>query len=101
MIMNLKQKRDGEKLTIFIDGRIDTNTAPNLNDYLEKELPGAKDLTLDIEKVDYISSAGLRAILFAQKTMEGQGGKMVVAHVNSDIMETFELTCFTDFLTII
>lgn len=98
--MNIKPKKDGDKLTLFIEGRIDSNTFQILSDYIQKELTGVKELTLDFEKVDYVSSAGLRTILLAQKTMDNQG-KMYVAHVNSDIMETFELTCFTDFLTII
>ena len=98
--MNIKQKRDGDKLTIFIDGRIDTTTSPILQEYLQKELGGVKELILDFENVEYVSSAGLRVLLFAQKTMSSQG-EMKVAHVNSDIMETFELTCFTDILTII
>lgn len=98
--MNIKQKRDGDKLIVYVEGSIDTNTHQVLNEYLQKELNGVKDFTLDLEKVDYISSAGLRCLLFAQKTMDSQG-KMVVTHVNSDIMETFELTCFTDFLTIV
>jgi len=98
--MIIKPKREGEKLTVYVEGRIDTNTFQALNEFFQKELAGVKELTLDLEKVDYISSAGLRTILFAQKTMDAQG-KMCVAHVNDDIMETFELTCFTDFLTII
>ena len=98
--MNIKQKRDGNKLTVCVEGRIDSNTFQALSDFFQKELAGVKELTLDLEGVDYISSAGLRTILFAQKTMDNQG-KMVVTHVNSDIMETFELTCFTDFLTIV
>lgn len=98
--MVIKEQRDGNKLIINIDGRIDTNTAPDLNDYLVKNLNGIKALEINLEKVDYISSAGLRALLFAQKIMDGQGS-MVVSHVCKDIMETFELTCFTDVLTII
>ncbi len=98
--MNIKPKKDGKKLHLIVEGRIDTNTSPELAEYFQNELAGVEELELDLGKVDYISSAGLRAILFAQKTMDKQG-KMVVSHVNSDIMETFELTCFTDFLTII
>lgn len=98
--MNIKQKRDGDKLVIYVEGRIDSNTFQSLFDYFQKELNGVKDLTLDLKKVDYISSAGLRTILLAQKTMDGQG-KMVVTNVNDSIKETFELTCFNDFLTIV
>ncbi len=98
--MTIKQKKDGNKLIVSIEGRIDTNTSPEFNEFLQQNLKDVKELELDLENVNYVSSAGLRAILFAQKTMDKQG-KMVVSHVSKEIMETFELTCFTDFLTII
>ena len=98
--MTIKDKKEGNKLIVLVDGRIDTTTAPDLNDYFEANLKDVKDLELDLEKVDYVSSAGLRTILFAQKVMDKQG-KMAVSHVCKEVMETFELTCFTDFLTII
>ena len=98
--MTIKEKRDGNKLVIYVEGRIDTTTAPEFNDYLNSHLKDVKELELDLEKVNYVSSAGLRTILYAQKVMDNQG-KMVVSHVCKEIMETFELTCFTDFLTII
>ena len=98
--MTIKDKKEGNKLIVLVNGRIDTNTAPELNDYFEANLKDVKDLELDLEKVDYVSSAGLRTILFAQKVMNKQG-KMAVSHVCKEVMETFELTCFTDFLTII
>ena len=99
--MNIKQNKQGNKLILSIEGRIDTVTAPTFMETIQKETPGLTELELDFGKVDYVSSAGLRVLLFAQKTMKGQGGTMVVSNVNSDIMETFELTCFTDILTII
>ena len=98
--MTIKEKKDGNKLIVSIEGRIDTNTSPEFNEFLQQNLKDVKELELDLENVNYVSSAGLRAILFAQKTMDKQG-KMVVSHVSKEIMETFELTCFTDFLTII
>ena len=98
--MTIKEKKDGNKLIVSIEGRIDTNTSPEFNEFLQQNLKDVKELELDLENVNYVSSAGLRAILFAQKTMDKQG-KMVVSHVPKEIMETFELTCFTDFLTII
>lgn len=101
MIMKITEKKEGNKLTVFIDGRIDTTTSPNLYEYLSSKMEGVMELTLDFSKVEYVSSAGLRVILYAEKTMKGKGGKMVVTNVNDDIMETFELTCFTDILTII
>ena len=99
--MNIKQNKEGTKLTVYIDGRIDTTTSPMLYEHLQQELVGVNELVLDFSKVEYVSSAGLRVLLFAQKTMNSVQGKMTVCHVNDDIMETFELTCFTDFLTIV
>lgn len=99
-MMTIKEKRDGNKLVVSVEGRIDTNTSPELTEYFQSNLKDVKELELDLEKVNYVSSAGLRTILFAQKTMDKQG-KMVVSHVCKEIMETFELTCFTDILTII
>ena len=98
--MNIKPQKNGAKLVVKVEGRVDTVTSPALTEFFQKELSGITELELDLEKVDYVSSAGLRAILFAQKTMDKQG-KMVVSHVCKEIMETFELTCFTDILTII
>lgn len=97
--MNIRQSKENDSLTIFVEGKIDTNTAPAFLEYLQKELHGVAHLVIDLEKVDYISSAGLRTILFAQRTMNSQGD-LVIRHVNEDIMETFELTGFVDILTI-
>ena len=99
-MMTIKGKREGSKLIVSVEGRIDTTTSPELNEYFVNNLKDVKELELDLENVNYVSSAGLRTILFAQKTMDKQG-KMVVSHVCKEIMETFELTCFTDILTII
>jgi len=99
--MTIKQKKENDKLTVYIEGRIDTATSPVLSEHLQRELDGVKDLELDFQNVEYISSAGLRVLLFTQKTMISNQGKMVVSHVNDDIMETFELTCFNEVITII
>ena len=99
-MMTIKGKREGSKLIVSVEGRIDTTTSPELNEYFVNNLKDVKELELDLENVNYVSSAGLRTILLAQKTMDKQG-KMVVSHVCKEIMETFELTCFTDILTII
>ena len=97
--MNIKDKKENKKTTVMISGQVDTNTAPALLEYLKGAMPGVEELVLDFKELDYISSAGLRVILFAQKTMNAQGS-MTVINVNEDIMETFELTGFTDILTI-
>ena len=98
--MNVKTNKQNKSVTVLVSGRIDTQTAPDLLEHLKEAMQGAEELVLDLADVEYVSSAGLRVILFAQKTMNSQGS-MSVAHVNKDIMETFELTGFTDILTII
>ena len=98
--MTIKQKKENKTLTVSISGRVDTNTAPELLEFLQGAMPGVEELILDLAEVEYVSSAGLRVILYAQKTMTSQGS-MKVINVNSDIMETFELTGFSDILTII
>ena len=98
--MNIKPRKDGEKLIVAIEGRIDTVTAPELVSFVQNDLTDVKDLELDLAGVDYVSSAGLRAFLLAQKIMNKQG-KMVLSHVCAEIMETFELTGFVDVLTVI
>ena len=97
--MTIKQQKENKKLIVSINGRIDTNTAPEFMDYLKSAMVGIEELVIDLKEVDYISSAGLRVLLFAQKTMNALGS-MSVTNVNEDIMETFELTGFTDVLTI-
>ena len=98
--MNIKEKKEGGKLTVFIEGNIDTTTAPTLSEFLQKEIPTIDELLLDFEKVNYISSAGLRVLLSTQKSMKSKE-KMALCHVNQEIMDVFEMTCFTDILTIL
>ena len=86
-------------LNLALVGRLDTSTAPQLDAELKASLSGVTELTLDFEKLDYISSAGLRVLLSTQKIMNKQGS-MVVKHVCKDIMEVFEITGFADILTI-
>ena len=97
MIINKKQ--DGSALVVALEGRLDTTTAPELEQELKNSLDGVTDLTLDLAKLDYISSAGLRVLLSTHKTMSRQGG-MKVIHVNDIIMEVFEVTGFSDILQI-
>lgn len=99
--MTFKERKEEGKLILAVEGKIDTNSSPDLVEYIQTHLKDVKDFELDLEKVDYVSSAGLRAILLAQKTIEVNKGKMRVSHVCKEVMETFELTCFTDILTII
>ncbi len=86
-------------MTLALEGRLDTTTAPELEKELKESLDGVTDLTFDLEKLEYISSAGLRVLLSAQKTMNKQGA-MKLVHVSEVIMEIFEVTGFSDILTI-
>lgn len=97
--MNINKTLDGNKLCLTLDGRLDTNTAPALETELKESLGGVSELVIDIEDLAYISSAGLRVLLSAQKTMNKQG-TMVVKNVNAEIMEIFEITGFTDILNL-
>ncbi|SDB05378.1 STAS domain-containing protein [Eubacterium oxidoreducens] len=97
--MEIKKTKDTGKLTIDIDGRLDTTTAPQLEKELGEQLNGVTELVFDLEKLEYISSAGLRVLLSAQKTMNKQG-KMVVKNANEAVMEIFDVTGFVDILNI-
>lgn len=97
--MNIVKTSEGTKLTLAVEGRLDTTTAPQLEVELKSSLDGVTELTLDFEKLEYLSSAGLRVLLAAQKVMNKQGS-MVVRHVNETIQEVFEVTGFVDILTI-
>ena len=94
-----KNASDGT-LYITLEGRLDTNTAPQLEAELKASLSGVTELDLDFFGLEYISSAGLRVLLAAQKAMSKQG-KMTIRHVNETIMEVFEITGFVDILSIV
>ena len=97
--MKIDFKKDNGNLYVALDGRLDTTTAPELRAVLESALEGVKELTFDFEKLEYISSSGLRLLLFAQKAMNDRG-TMKVIHANKIILEIFEVTGFADVLTI-
>ena len=97
--MNISKTVDGTALHISLEGRLDTTTAPQLEGELKQSMDGITQLELNLEKLEYLSSAGLRVLLAAQKVMNRQG-QMVVRHVNETIMEVFEVTGFIDILTI-
>ncbi len=96
--MNINKTVDQAVMNIALEGRLDTTTAPQLDAEL-KDLQGIQELVFDFEKLEYISSAGLRVLLAAQKVMNKQGS-MVVRHANESIMEVFEVTGFIDILTV-
>ena len=97
--MNIVTTSEGGKLTLALEGRLDTTTAPQLEEEIKGALSGVTELVLDFSRLEYLSSAGLRVILSAQKIMNKQG-KMVIRHVNETILEVFEVTGFSDILTI-
>ena len=98
--MNITKKKDGSKLVLDLEVRLDTMTAPQLEKELETSLPDTAELVLDMEKLDYISSAGLRVLLGAQKQMNRQGS-MELHHVCEEVQDVFDMTGFSDILTIV
>ena len=97
--MTIEKKINGEAVTLVVSGRLDTQTAPELENELDSALPGIRELTFDMTDLEYVSSAGLRVILKAQKAMNAQGS-MKLTGVNDSIMEVFDITGFLDILTI-
>ena len=98
-MLDIKKIADGNKLNIALAGRLDTVTAPELEKELKESLNGVEELVLNFDKLEYISSAGLRVLLSAQKVMMKQGA-MKVTGVNETIREIFDVTGFSDILTI-
>ena len=97
--MTIEKKINNDAATLIVSGRLDTQTAPKLENELDAVLPGLRDLTFDMTNLEYVSSAGLRVILKAQKAMNAQGS-MKLTGVNDSIMEVFDITGFLDILTI-
>lgn len=98
--MEIIKNIDGSKCTIGLKGRLDTTTAPQLESELKISLDNINELVIDLKDLEYISSAGLRVLLAAQKVMNAQG-EMKVTNVKPEVFEVFEITGFTDILTII
>ena len=98
-MLNITKNTNETELTVALTGRLDTTTAPELEKEIKASLDGMTALIIDMAALDYISSAGLRVLLSTQKTMNKQG-EMKVVHVNETIMEIFEVTGFSDVLTI-
>lgn len=97
--MTITKTKNGDALIIALEGRLDTTTAPELDAALRESLDGVTDLTLEMGGLAYLSSAGLRVLLSAQKQMNKQG-KMVIKNVCQTIMDVFEVTGFSSILTI-
>ena len=97
--MEIKKDIEGEKLTLAIGGRLDTNTSPELE--AEMALDGVKEVVFDLAGLEYISSAGLRVLMAAQKAMMAAGGKMSVANPNAMVKGVFDMTGLSSVFTIV
>ena len=97
--MTIEKNLNGTELTVTIAGRLDTTTAPQLEAEFKQKINGVEKLVLDFAALEYLSSAGLRVLLAAQKVMNKQG-EMIIKNVNDTINEIFEVTGFIDILTI-
>ncbi len=97
--MTIEKTQNGTELTINLTGRLDTTTAPQLEAELKQSISGVEKLVFDFASLEYLSSAGLRVLLAAQKVMNKQG-EMIIRNVNETIAEIFEVTGFSDVLTI-
>ena len=97
--MTITENRIGDSLTVALEGRLDSTSAPELEAALQKVLPGIEELFFDCEKLDYISSAGLRVLLSAHKALINKKG-LVIRNANELILEVFDVTGFSDILTI-
>ena len=98
-MLNITKNLEDKKLTVYLEGRLDTTTAPQLEESMKESIGDVSELIMDFEKLEYISSAGLRVLLSCQKIMSKQGN-MVVKNVSEEVMEIFEVTGFSDILTI-
>ena len=96
--MKINKSKKDSALTLAVEGRLESTTAPELESVVKSELDGITDLTFDFTDLEYISSAGLRVLLLAQKTMNKQG-KMKVTGANEIVMEVFDITGFSEMLT--
>lgn len=97
--MTINKTENNSKMHIFLEGRLDTITAPQLEAEIKSNIGGVTELIIDLAELTYISSAGLRVLLSAQKVMNKQGN-MIIRNVNQDIMDIFEVTGFVDILNI-
>ncbi len=96
--MTIDSKREDDRLTISIEGKINALNSQELEDILMENLTGVNALAFDLSGLVYISSSGLRALLGAQQMMDERGGKMTIKGTNEDIMEIFDVTGFSEFL---
>lgn len=98
--MTISKNLEGDKLTVAVEGRLDTVTAPDLESELKSALEGVKELVMDFTKLEYISSAGLRVLLAAFKKMDAKGGKMKLTNINEMVREVLDVTGLMSVLTV-
>lgn len=98
--MKITQEKKDSKLTLALEGRLDTTTTPALEEVINKDLEGVAELVYDLKDLEYISSAGLRMLLASQKKMTAQNGTMVLINVQEQVNEVLEITGFLDILTV-
>jgi anti-sigma B factor antagonist len=98
-MLKIQTKRDGDTLTVVLDGELNTVTSPELNEVLESALGDARNLSLDFEKLDYVSSAGLRVLLAAEKRVS-RNGRMEITHVNEIVRDAFDVTGLLDIFNV-
>lgn len=98
--MTITEKRDNDIITLLIEGRVDTNTSPQVQEHILKSFQKANHLVLDFEKCAYVSSAGLRALLIGQKTADSKKGSMKLVNVPDVLMSVLEMTGFVNILNI-
>ena len=98
--MEIKKNKEDAKLTLALSGRLDTLTAPQMEEVVRNEMEGVTALLIDLKDLTYVSSAGLRVLLMSQKTMNSRKGTMEICNVCDDIKEVFAITGFADIFTI-
>ena len=99
--MTINKEKTGDKTSFILSGRLDTTTAPSLQELLIPEFDSSKQIELDFANIIYVSSAGLRVLLMGQKTAKSKDAQFILTNVSPEIMEVFEMTGFSDMLTII
>jgi len=99
--MNIDKKQENGKILLVLEGRLDTTTAPKLQEILIPTFDEAGDVTLDFAELAYISSAGLRVLLMGEKTAKTKDAKMIIKNVSEEIMDVFDMTGFSDMLEIV
>lgn len=98
--MTIIFQKNGTTLTVKPEGRLDSATSPEMESRLKPEMEGMAEVIIDLEKVEYVSSGGLRLLLATEQEMEERGGKLKIIHVNSYVMEILDMTGFLDMLTV-